>query len=320
MSDTQSIPLSVIIPVYNDPEGLETTVESLLDQTVDDYEILVADNGSTDLTRKLAKAYATRDRVIHVVEDEIQGSYAARNAGIAAARGEILCFIDADMWVDSTWLERVQERIRSDEADYLGCNVEIVVDEETIFAEYNRENGFPVETYIAEENFAPTCCLVVRRSVIDAVGPFDKRLVSSGDAEFGKRVHRAGYEQAFAGDITMYHPARSSLLSLLQKQSRIGRDRSSARPITPSHLRSSATRFTRSIFSPSLRPCSPNCARTGCSTGARSCMASRVWRSTPRRSARRRSGCVRSGLARERRCASPAGQSHSYLNRSSNCP
>ncbi len=223
MSDTQSIPLSVIIPVYNDPEGLETTVESLLDQTVDDYEILVADNGSTDLTRKLAKAYATRDRVIHVVEDEIQGSYAARNAGIAAARGEILCFIDADMWVDSTWLERVQERIRSDEADYLGCNVEIVVDEETIFAEYNRENGFPVETYIAEENFAPTCCLVVRRSVIDAVGPFDKRLVSSGDAEFGKRVHRAGYEQAFAGDITMYHPARSSLLSLLQKQSRIGR-------------------------------------------------------------------------------------------------
>jgi glycosyltransferase involved in cell wall biosynthesis len=223
MSDTQSIPLSVIIPVYNDPEGLETTVESLLNQTVDDYEILIADNGSTDLTRKLAKAYATRDRIIHVVEDEIQGSYAARNAGIAAARGEILCFIDANMWVDSTWLERVQERIRSDEADYLGCNVEIVVDEETIFAEYNRENGFPVETYIAEENFAPTCCLVVRRSVIDAVGPFDKRLVSSGDAEFGKRVHRAGYEQAFAGDITMYHPARSSLLSLLQKQSRIGR-------------------------------------------------------------------------------------------------
>jgi glycosyltransferase involved in cell wall biosynthesis len=62
---------SVIIPVYNDPEGLETTVESLLGQSADDYEVIIADNGSTDRTRALATEYAARERVRCVVEDDI---------------------------------------------------------------------------------------------------------------------------------------------------------------------------------------------------------------------------------------------------------
>lgn len=220
-----TVTASVIIPVYNDPDGVRTTVESVLDQTVDDYEVIIADNGSTDQTRLFGKQYATRDRVKRVVEDDIQGSYAARNAGIEVAEGNLLCFIDADMWVESDWLESIQTRMQDEDIDYLGCNVEIVVENETVFAEYNRQTGFDVRHYIEDRNFAPTCCLVVRRNVIEDVGAFDERLISSGDVEFGKRVARGGYSQVFAEDITMYHPARETLTALLKKEYRISRGR-----------------------------------------------------------------------------------------------
>jgi len=223
VTDT-TVTTSVIIPVYNDPEGLQTTVESLLDQTVDDYEVIIADNGSTDKTRTLAVEYAREyDSVTHVIEDEIQSSYAARNAGIEAARGEILCFIDADMWVESTWLKQVQERMHNGEIDYIGCNVEVVVEDETMFAAYNQRNSFPVGERMARDKFAPTCCLVVRSVVVADVGRFDERLISGGDAEFGLRVSRAGYDQTYAEDITMYHPARSSLRSILKRRYRVAR-------------------------------------------------------------------------------------------------
>jgi len=223
MTDTERVTTSVIVPVYNDPEGLRTTLDSLLDQTADDYEIIIADNGSTDRTALFAKQYATRERVTRVVEDDIQGSYAARNAGIGVAEGKILCFVDADMWVDTDWVESVQRRMREGNIDYMGCNVEIVLDSDTFCGEYNRRTGFPVAEYIDDERFAPTCCLVVRRQVIEDVGPFDERLISSGDVEFGRRVHCAGYEQAFAPDITMYHPARETLRALISKRYRISR-------------------------------------------------------------------------------------------------
>jgi glycosyltransferase involved in cell wall biosynthesis len=220
-----AVTTSVIVPVYNDPEGLETTVDSLLDQTAEDYEIIIADNGSTDRTRPLAAEYATRDGIAHVIEDEIQSSYAARNAGIEAATGDVFAFIDADMWVESDWVESVQRRIERG-TRYLGCNVSVVVESDTLVARYNSKTDFPIKKYIRKNNFVPTCCLVVDSNLIADVGKFDVRLISGGDVEFGHRVYDAGYNQEFAADICMYHPARDSLVDLLQKRHRIGRGKS----------------------------------------------------------------------------------------------
>lgn len=215
---------SIVIPVYNDPAGLRTTVDSLVDQSATDYEIVVADNGSTDETTDVAHEFARRDRVRHVVEDEIQGSYAARNAGIEAATGEVLGFVDADMWVGDDYVESISSLVAGEGPNYVGCNVELVADGGSI-GRFRRSTGFPVERYLSESNFAPTCCLVVHRHVFDAVGRFDERLRSNGDLEFGRRVHEAGFELSFAPDVTLYHPARSTLRELYSQNVRIGRGR-----------------------------------------------------------------------------------------------
>ncbi|WP_436929290.1 glycosyltransferase [Halosimplex halobium] len=223
-----SPPTSVVVPVYNDPDGLERTLSSLVEQTAEAYEVVVADNGSTDGTAAVAREFADGERVRHVVADAVQSSYAARNAGIEAAEGDIVAFLDADMWVDADYVASVTQVMESGDRDYVGCRVEVVGDGGLV-ARYRRATGFDVETYLREKRFAPTCCLVTRRRVFDAVGRFDGRLRSNGDLEFGRRVAAAGFDLDYAPEVTVYHPARSSLGAVLAQSARIGRGRAELR-------------------------------------------------------------------------------------------
>lgn len=221
-------PVSVIVPVYNDPEGLAETLAALADQSYPDYEVVVADNGSTDATPAVARAFreANPDLVTLVAETEIQGSYAARNTGIRAARDdtEVFTFLDADSTVSRGWIERAVAAMEERGAEYMGCRVEIPrEDDEGFVARYDRLTGFPVSRYVREEGYAPTNCLLVTRETLAAVGGFDPRLVSGGDLEFGRRVRRSGRELHYAPEAVVTHPPRSSLRSMLGKYVRIGR-------------------------------------------------------------------------------------------------
>jgi GT2 family glycosyltransferase len=215
---------SFVTPVYNDPSGVSNTLSSIVLQTAGDFEILIVDNDSTDDTCEVISEYAQAYKNVRLlVEDEFQGSYAARNKGLQHADGEILAFLDADETVDDDWLEAALEAMDEQDVDYLGCNVELTLPEDTLFGRYNAHTGFPVKQYLEEENYAPTCALLVRREVFEDVGQFDGRLISGGDREFGERVHEAGYDQGYAENATVYHPARTSFESLAKKNFRVGR-------------------------------------------------------------------------------------------------
>ncbi len=218
--------ISVVIPVYNDSEGIQMTLNSLVHQSYDNYVVSAVDNNSTDSTAKVIKGIASAypNNIQYVKEVDVQSSYAARNTGIKHASGDILLFLDADMWVSETWIEDMVTALESNSYDYLGCNVEVVVNDQSNFWEqYEQTFSFPVETYLKDKQFAPTCALAVRREVFNEVGLFDERLESGGDEEFGQRVHRAGFNQGYAENITAYHPARDSWDALHSKALRIGR-------------------------------------------------------------------------------------------------
>lgn len=223
-----SVKASVIVPVYNDPNGIRTTLESLLDQQFDSYEIIPVDNNSTDATADVIHDLATAhpERIRPCAEREIQSSYAARNTGIEHATGDVLLFLDADMWVEDSWVEDLVWALETRGCEYIGCHVEVVTSENPNFPErYEHGLSFPVESYLTEKRFAPTCALAVKRNVITEVGSFDARLISGGDKEFGQRVYRAGFDQGYADSVTAYHPARSSYSALISKAIRIGRGR-----------------------------------------------------------------------------------------------
>ena len=94
--------VSVIIPTYNSAGYIEEALESVFEQTLQDFEIIVVDDGSTDGTGEVLRKYGDRIRYIY---QENNGPASARNGGIRVARGEYIAFLDADdLWV-STKLE-----------------------------------------------------------------------------------------------------------------------------------------------------------------------------------------------------------------------
>ncbi len=218
--------ISIIVPVYNDPEGLNDTLASLINQEFDkdSYEILIVDNGSGDRTLSVANKFRAEypDLIKVLIEDKIQSSYAARNRGIISSTGEIIAFIDADMTVEPDWLSKIIDTMSGKDIKYAGCNVEMVLKHRSVAGLYNKIIGFKVEERIKSRHFAPTCCLIVKREVIDKTGLFDPRLTSGGDREFGNRVWRDGYKLFFAENIKMYHPTRDTFKELLRKHFRTG--------------------------------------------------------------------------------------------------
>ncbi|WP_137288553.1 glycosyltransferase [Natronorubrum halophilum] len=216
--------IAIVVPVYNDPDGIRTTLESICPLLRNnEAHLYVVDNDSTDETPTVIDEY-TNERITYLTETEIQSSYAARNTGIRNTDAEILAFVDADMTVPEDWLESAFSTFRSTNADYMGCNVELTLpNDPTLAARYDHHTGFPIEQYIERQHFAPTCCLFVRREVFEDVGLFDHRLISGGDKEFGNRVHEASYDMHFTEDVTMYHPTRNSLQALVKKDLRVGR-------------------------------------------------------------------------------------------------
>ncbi len=224
MTETSDPDVSIVVPVYNDPQGIRITLDSLLEQRTDrKYLVRVVDNGSTDRTPDVVRSYDD-DRVRLHHEREVQSSYAARNTGIRNADGDVLAFVDADMRVPEDWLSSALDEFEAVGAEYMGCRVDLTLPPEpTLAARYDRHTGFPVDRYLQRQRFAPTCCLFVRRSLVDEVGCFDHRLTSGGDKEFGNRVHDAGYDLHYASEATMYHPTRDTLRSLIAKDLRVGR-------------------------------------------------------------------------------------------------
>ena len=88
--------LSVIVPAYNARETLKRCLDSILGQSFRDLELIVVDDGSTDETPRICDEYAAADERVRVLHQPNGGVSRARNAGIDAARGERLAFVDAD--------------------------------------------------------------------------------------------------------------------------------------------------------------------------------------------------------------------------------
>ena len=93
--------ISVIVPVYNVEAYLDRCMYSVLNQTYQNLEILLIDDGSTDGSPALCDAYAAKDRRIKVLHKPNGGLSDARNAGLALAQGAYIGYVDSDDWIES---------------------------------------------------------------------------------------------------------------------------------------------------------------------------------------------------------------------------
>ena len=213
--------VSVIVPVYNDPVGIRRCLEALDDQTYPDnrYEVLVVDNGSTDDTRKVIREFG--DMTL-LVEDDVQGSYAARNEGIRHAGGDILGFTDEDCTPDSDWIEAGVDTMESQAADLVGGRVIFEFSKKRTAAERFDASVNMRNDESTTHGVAKTANVFVRRSVINDIGLFPSHLPSGGDVHWTELATNAGYTLVYGPEAVVRHPSRQ-LQELLQKQYRVGK-------------------------------------------------------------------------------------------------
>lgn len=184
-SDRNSFPLfSVIIPTYNREHFLDAAISSVLDQTYDDFELIVVDDGSVDGTKQLVDKYKSR-RVSYIYQNN-QGVSSARNSGIKKARGEYIAFLDSDdRWV-SEKLERTVEYISQYPEVYFFHTEEDWYKNGRFFPQkkkHKKPSGFVYQSML------PICCVsmstaVVRRELIEDIGVFDEELIACEDYDF----------------------------------------------------------------------------------------------------------------------------------------
>jgi len=208
--------VSVIVPVYNDAR-LALCLDALAKQSypAERFEVIVIDNGATQTIVLSGVA---------VLHEPDPGSYGARNRGILAARGDVLAFTDADCIPDQFWLEAGIERLHQKDApDMIGGAIQLFplnLERLTAAELFESVWGFPQRVFVEEMSFAATANLFVRRDVFNSVGLFNKRMMSGGDVEWGKRTHRFGMRMVYSDKALVHHPSRRSLAELIVKYRR----------------------------------------------------------------------------------------------------
>lgn len=119
----QILAVSIIIPVYNVCNWLDQCIESVVNQTFPDFEALLVDDGSTDGSGAKCDEWAQTDSRIKVIHKENEGLSPTRNRGIQEAAGEYLAFLDADDWLDVTFLEKMYHKAIECDADLVECDI-----------------------------------------------------------------------------------------------------------------------------------------------------------------------------------------------------
>lgn len=113
---------SVIVPVYNAEKYLKKCIESILNQTFTDFELILVNDGSQDRSRDICDEYAKKDSRISVIHKKNSGVSSARNAGIDIAKGEYISFIDSDDYVEKNYLHELYNT----NVDMVICNMKYI--------------------------------------------------------------------------------------------------------------------------------------------------------------------------------------------------
>jgi glycosyltransferase involved in cell wall biosynthesis len=211
--------ISVVVPHYNDLEGLEKCLASLMAQTypADRVEVLVADNASPQGIPAVEAVAAGRARVILV---ETRGAGPARNGAVAQATGDILAFIDSDCQARPDWLAQGIAALPA--YDFIGGRVTVLVDDETRMTPveaFERVFAFNFEHYITRMGFTGAGNLFCPRALFHAIGEF--RTMVSEDVEWSRRGVAMGYRLGYAPLAVVGHPARRTWDELILKWRRV---------------------------------------------------------------------------------------------------
>lgn len=204
-----AIRYSIIIPVRKNLEGLQQTVNHILqDPTLEQWELVVVNDGGDADVAKYLDDLQEQGVPVKPIETQVAGgAYFARNRGIEASTGKFLLFFDDSLTFPADWFQRIRKPL--EEVPYLSGAVAIAQKpDEKLSEKFYRLTAMKSKDYFQRQHFGLTGFLGVHRWVFEKVGMFHERLFSGGDLEFGQRVYAVGVQQGYFDGYAVYHPPK----------------------------------------------------------------------------------------------------------------
>lgn len=186
---TNSPKISVVMCAYNAEEWIERAVDSILNQSFDDFEFLIVDDGSTDGTSSILDEYERQDARVTVIRHENQGVPKSANKAIRRSSGEYIARMDAD---DESLPDRFEKQVKFLDAhpDYgmVGASRKIIEANGIEREEYFPETDEEIKRYLPWGNPFNQISVMIRRDVLDEVGLYDEYFTYSSDYELWSRI------------------------------------------------------------------------------------------------------------------------------------
>lgn len=169
--------ISIIIPVYNVENYLKRCLDSIVNQTLQDIEIICVNDGSTDGSQKILEKYRSMDYRIKIVIQENEGLSAARNAGLKIARGEYIGFVDSDDWIDLDFYDVLYKNAKANNAEIAVAATNFISDKLIFRSEHDG----------IFSNFLSVLEILKNGSVWDKI--FSRKLIEKNNCIFPKGLY-----------------------------------------------------------------------------------------------------------------------------------
>ncbi len=212
--------VSVILPVHDRKELLDTCLASLQCQTIKDFEIIIIDDASTDGTRAMLEALPPSEQIRIIYLDQNKGASYARNRGIAISKGDVLALIDSDCTATPTWLKEITSLFKDDPTLMITAGKTIAEPASSYWEQVNTS-----ENFIAHKSCfikaAPTCNMAIRRSFA-LRHPFDETLKLGEDLDLCLTCINAGSRILYTDRAIVIHQQRTTFRSTIRRQFNYG--------------------------------------------------------------------------------------------------
>ncbi len=213
--------VSVVVCTYNGSRTIRDCLKGLGRLEYPDYEVIVVDDGSTDRTAAIAREYDCR-----LISTENRGLASARNVGLAAARGEIVAYLDDDASPDPRWLTYLAATFMTTSHAAVGGPNIAPPGDGPIAECVARAPGGPVHVLLTdrEAEHIPGCNMAFRRACLEAIGGFDPQFrVAGDDVDVCWRLQERGWTLGFSPAAMVWHHRRNSLRGYWKQQVGYGR-------------------------------------------------------------------------------------------------
>jgi glycosyltransferase involved in cell wall biosynthesis len=217
---SNSIAISVIIPCYNAEETIGDQLEALIAQECSElWEIIVADNGSTDNTRKIVEAYSTKLPSLSIVDASAKAGVSyARNTAVKYARGEFIAFCDADDEVAPGWLQSILNSVK--EYGFVASRMDAFKLSDSRAAKLKKSRqtvGLIEYSYVPYLTHAGASGLAVRKDLHDIVGGFDEEFHVCEDCDYCWKIQLQGTPLKFETDALIHIRHRGTAFERFQQ-------------------------------------------------------------------------------------------------------